>query len=79
MMVGDKTLPIENAAGVPLLQLQCAAEHYHKEGQCLMTIFLVVVLNKEIELQQALHIGRILYCFRHFYVLTTHSELTITM
>lgn len=40
-MVSDQTLPIENAAGVSLLQFQCAAEHYHEEGQCLMTAFLI--------------------------------------
>ena len=37
---GDQSLPIENAAGASLLQLQCAAEQCH-EGQCLMTTFLV--------------------------------------
>ena len=37
---GDQTLPIENAAGTSLLQLQYAAGHYHEEGQCLIT-FLV--------------------------------------
>ena len=41
MMVGDQTLPIENASGASVLQLQCAAEHYHEEGQCLRTTFLV--------------------------------------
>ena len=41
MMVGDQTLPIENAAGTSLLQLQYAAEHCHEEGQYLRTTFLV--------------------------------------
>ena len=41
MMVGDQTLPIENASGASLLQLQYAAEHYHEEGQYLRTTFLV--------------------------------------
>ncbi|XP_075229767.1 uncharacterized protein LOC142329242 [Lycorma delicatula] len=39
-MVGDQTLPNENAAGASLLQLQCAAKHFHGERQCLMTTFL---------------------------------------
>ena len=33
MMVGDQTHPIENASGTSLLQLQCAVEHSHEEGQ----------------------------------------------
>ena len=41
MMVGDQTLPIENAAGAFLLQLQGAVEHCHEEGQYLRTTFLV--------------------------------------
>ena len=41
MMVGDQTLPIENASGASLLQLQCVVEHYHEEGQYLRTTFLV--------------------------------------
>ena len=41
MMVGDQTLPIENASGVSLLQLQYAAEYYHEEGQYLRTTVLV--------------------------------------
>ena len=32
------------------MQLQCAAEHYHEEGQFLVTTFLV---NTETELQYA--------------------------
>ena len=30
MMVGDQTLPIENASGASLLQLQYVAEHCHE-------------------------------------------------
>ena len=56
MMVGDQTLPIENASGAYLLQLRYAAKQSHEEGQYLRTIFLVVVLNIEIELRHALHI-----------------------
>ena len=41
MMVGDRTLPIENASGACLLQLQGAAEHCHEEVQYLRTTFLV--------------------------------------
>ena len=41
MMVGDETLPIENASGASLLQLQYAAEHCHEEGQYLRTTILV--------------------------------------
>ena len=41
MMVGDQTLPIENASGACLLQLQYAAEHCHEEGQYLKTTFLL--------------------------------------
>ena len=41
MMVGDQTLPIENASGASLLQLQYAAEYCHEEGQYLRTTFLV--------------------------------------
>ena len=41
VMVGDQTLPIKNAAGASLLQLQCADEHCHEEGQHLMTTFLI--------------------------------------
>ena len=37
MMVGDQTLPIENASGAYLLQLQYAAEYCHEEGQYLRT------------------------------------------
>ena len=58
MTVGDQTLPIENASGASLLQLQCAAEHCHKEGRYLRTTFLVAFLSKGIELQNALHICR---------------------
>ena len=56
MVVGDQTLPIGNASGASLLQLQCEAEHCHEEGQYLRTTFLVAFLNKGIELQHALHI-----------------------
>ena len=38
---GDQILPIVYAAGASLLQMQCAAEYCHEEGQCLMTTFLV--------------------------------------
>ena len=41
MMVGDQTLPIENASGASFLQLQHAAEHCHEEGQYLRKTFLV--------------------------------------
>ena len=41
MMMGDKTLRIEKASGVSLLQLQCAAEHCHEERQYLRTTILV--------------------------------------
>ena len=41
MMVGDQTLPIKNASGASLLQLQYAAEHCHEEGQYVRTTFLV--------------------------------------
>ena len=41
MMVGDRTLPIENASGASLLQLHYAADHYYDEGQYLRTTFLV--------------------------------------
>ena len=41
MMVGDQTLPTENASGASLSQLQYAAEHYHEGGQYLRTTFLV--------------------------------------
>ena len=41
MMVGDQTLPIENALGASLLLLQYAAKHCHEEGQYLRTTFLV--------------------------------------
>ena len=41
MMVGDQTLPIENASGASLLQLQYAVEHCHEEGRYLRTTFLV--------------------------------------
>ena len=41
MMVGDQTVPIENASGASLLQLQYAAEHCHEEVQYLATAFLV--------------------------------------
>ena len=58
MMVGDKTVPIENASGVSLLQLQCAIEHCHEEGQYLRTTSSSLVLNKWMELQYALHICR---------------------
>ena len=40
MMVGDQTLPIENASGASFLRLQCAAELCHEEGQYLRTTFL---------------------------------------
>ena len=40
MMVGDQTLPIKNASGASLLQMQYAAEHCH-EGQYLRTTFLI--------------------------------------
>ena len=86
MMVGDLTLPIENASGASLLQLQYAAKHCHEEGQCLMTIFLVdgfrlhcIPPHKEIELQHGLHIWRETLLFRHVYVLTTCSEFTSAM
>ena len=41
MVVGDQTLPIENAARTSLLQLQYAAKHCHVEEQYLRTTFLV--------------------------------------
>ena len=41
MIVGDQTLHTEIASEGPLLQLQYAAEHCHKEGQYLRTTFLV--------------------------------------
>ena len=41
MMVGDETLPIENASEASLLKLQYVAEHCHGEGQYLRTTFLV--------------------------------------
>ena len=41
VMVGDQTLPIENASGASLLQWQYAAEDCHEEGQYLRTTFLV--------------------------------------
>ena len=40
-MVGDQTLPIENASGASLLQQQYADEHCHEVGQCLRTTFLI--------------------------------------
>ena len=70
-MVGDQTLPIENASGASLLQLQCAAEHCHEEGQYSSSL----VLNKGIKSR----FGTSLYCFRHVYRLSTHSELTSVM
>ena len=33
MMAGDQTLPIENASGASLLQVQYSTEHCHEEGQ----------------------------------------------
>ena len=36
-----QTLPIENASGFSLLQLQYVAKHCHEEGQYLRTTFLV--------------------------------------
>ena len=41
MIVGDQTLPTEKASEAPLLQLQYAAEHCHKEGQYLRIISLI--------------------------------------
>ena len=39
-MVGDRTLPIKNAAEAYLLQLQCAPKHCHEEEKFLMTKFI---------------------------------------
>ena len=41
MMVGDQTLPIENASGASFLQLQYTAEHCHEGGQDPRTTVLV--------------------------------------
>ena len=38
MMVGDQTLPVENASGA-LLLAAAVCEHYHEEGQYLRTTF----------------------------------------
>ena len=54
-MVGDQTLPIENASGASLLQLLFAAEFCHEEAQYLRTTF-VTFSEKGIELQHTLHI-----------------------
>ena len=44
MIVGDQTLPIENALETSLLQLQYAAQYYHEEGQ--YRIFLRKIASK---------------------------------
>ena len=77
MMVGGQTLPIENASGASLLQLQCAAEHCHEEGQYLRTTFLVACSESNYSMYSTFA-GR-LYCFRYVYGLTTLSELISAM
>ena len=73
-MVGYQTLPIENASGSSLLQLQCAAEHCHEERHYLRTTFLSLFLDKGIKLH-ALHICRetllLWVCLRTHYALRT--------
>ena len=76
MMVGGQTLPIENALGASLLQVQCAAEYCHEEGQYLRTTFLSLFLNKRIDYSTHSTYGGRFYCFGHVYGITTHSELT---
>ena len=56
MMVGDQTLPIENASG---------AEHCHEEGQYLRTTFLVVCSEeRNLITARTPHLAGD-YCFRH--------------
>ena len=77
MKMGDQTLPIENASGSSLLQLQCAAKYCHEEGQYLRTTFLAAFLDNLYITHSTF--GENLYCFRHIYGLTTRSELTSAM
>ena len=80
MMVGDKTLPIENAAGASLLQLQCAAEDLSwrrtiPEDNISRRFFWIKESNYSMHFVSG---GR-LYCFRHVYGFTTRSSMTNAM
>ena len=78
-MVGDQTLPIENASEASLLQLEYAAEHCHEEGQYLRTTFLVAFSEQRNRITACTpHLAGD-YCFRHVYGFTTRSELTSAM
>ena len=79
MVVGDQTLPIENASGAFLLQLQFAAEHCREEGQNLRTTFLVACSIKESNYSTHSTFGGRLYCFRQVCGFTMHSELASAM
>ena len=71
MMVGDQTLPIENASGASLLHLQYVAEYCHEEGQYMRTTFLVACSEiNELSYNTHFTFGRRLYCCRHVYGLT---------
>ena len=80
-MMGDQTLPIENASGASLLQLRYAAEHCHGEGQYLMTTFLVArsEWRNRITARTPHLAGDSSICFRYVYGLSTRSELTRAM
>ena len=80
MIVGDKTLPIENASGASLLQLQYAAEYCHEGGQYLRTTFIVACSEiKELTYSTHSTFGGRLYCFRHVYELITRPKLISAM
>ena len=75
MMMGDQTLPIENASGASLLQLQYAAEHCHEEGLYMRTTFLVACSDKRNRITTRIPHLEGDYCFRYVYGLTTSSDL----
>ena len=73
MMVGDEALAIENASGASLLQLQCADEHYHEEGQCLRTTFIVACSELRYGITaRTPYLAGDSIVFRHAYGHTTH-------
>ena len=58
LMVGDQTLPIENASGAPCCSCSVRPNTVIKEDNTWRQRSSSLVLNKEIELQYALHIWR---------------------
>ena len=68
-MVSDQTFPIENAAGASLLQLLCAAEHFHITRSTMNFSCIAPLHIKKSNYSTHFTFDGRLYCVRHVYVL----------